>query len=328
MTEALESIFQFLRPVPSKFALLRIGGKFDGGYLVPDDLEGVQHCFSPGVDNRKNFEDELSLDYGVYCHMADFSSSVNDFKTPLIEGRQTFRKKWLGSSTSGDDISLEDWILDVETAVDSELMVQMDIEGAEYSVVPSIPDRLLKRIRIFLLELHDLQKLSDPVWTHNTFLPLINKLRSNFDVIHVHPNNCCEIVSIHPDQPRVPRILEVTLIRKDRNRRAGEERIFAPHLPHPMDIFWNVAGRSPKHLDKSWLSGRRPWRSTFRILQDNLRFHLSWRWRRKLPVRYQVLARDLRESLRQLVVSVKAIIGSRLNLLTHGRSRRKFDEHR
>ena len=27
-----------------------IGGAGDGGYLVPDDLDGIEYCFSPGVN--------------------------------------------------------------------------------------------------------------------------------------------------------------------------------------------------------------------------------------------------------------------------------------
>jgi hypothetical protein len=41
---------------PVKFNLLRIGGDSDGGYLVPDDLENISSCFSPGVSDIFNFE--------------------------------------------------------------------------------------------------------------------------------------------------------------------------------------------------------------------------------------------------------------------------------
>ncbi|WP_294610046.1 hypothetical protein [uncultured Roseovarius sp.] len=29
--------------------LVRIGGDGDGGYMMPDDFDGITHCFSPGV---------------------------------------------------------------------------------------------------------------------------------------------------------------------------------------------------------------------------------------------------------------------------------------
>jgi hypothetical protein len=39
--------------------LIRLGADGDGGYLVPDDLEDVAACFSPGVDDRASFESAM-----------------------------------------------------------------------------------------------------------------------------------------------------------------------------------------------------------------------------------------------------------------------------
>jgi hypothetical protein len=72
---------EFLRPKATSLKLIRVGGRIDGGYLLPDDLGGVRHCFSPGVENRKDFEDEILTKHNIYSHMADFSSSVQDLRT-------------------------------------------------------------------------------------------------------------------------------------------------------------------------------------------------------------------------------------------------------
>ena len=58
MDTALD-VVEFLQPKPCPVPLVRIGGNRDGAYLVPDDLTGVSACFSPGVSNRKDFEDKL-----------------------------------------------------------------------------------------------------------------------------------------------------------------------------------------------------------------------------------------------------------------------------
>lgn len=44
----------------------------DGGYLIPDDLEGISACFSPGVDDRATFETSL-IARGIPCFLADAS---------------------------------------------------------------------------------------------------------------------------------------------------------------------------------------------------------------------------------------------------------------
>ena len=52
-TAEIVEVFQLLKPKASKTPLIRIGGDGDGSYLVPDDLEGITACFSPGVNRIK-----------------------------------------------------------------------------------------------------------------------------------------------------------------------------------------------------------------------------------------------------------------------------------
>ncbi len=125
--EMLE-VFELLKPKPSSHPLMRIGDDRDGAYLIPDDLDGIAACFSPGVNNFKYFEDFLVDTYGIECHMCDYSSDVGKFRTPLKEGRQTFVKKWLDVKTEGDSISLNDWVK--ERSGHGDLLLQIDIEGA------------------------------------------------------------------------------------------------------------------------------------------------------------------------------------------------------
>ena len=67
-----EELIWVMQPKPIPYELVRVGGDADGAYLIPNDLEGVQACFSPGVANFKNFEDELVQRYGIRCHMCDY----------------------------------------------------------------------------------------------------------------------------------------------------------------------------------------------------------------------------------------------------------------
>ncbi len=52
----LEDFFKKMHPIDSGHSLVRLGGDGDGGYLVPDDLEGIGACFSPGVSDVADFE--------------------------------------------------------------------------------------------------------------------------------------------------------------------------------------------------------------------------------------------------------------------------------
>ena len=109
MTLDLPSLIEVMRPQPSPKPLVRLGGYRDGAYLLPDDLEDIVACFSPGVSGVKHFEDELHDTYGIPSHMCDFSSDIKQFNTPLKKG-QTFKKLWLDISGKPNTITLEDWV--------------------------------------------------------------------------------------------------------------------------------------------------------------------------------------------------------------------------
>src|SRR4051794_36195573 len=48
-------LIQALRPWITEHPLIRLGGEHDGGYLLPDDLDGIVACFSPGVSDEASF---------------------------------------------------------------------------------------------------------------------------------------------------------------------------------------------------------------------------------------------------------------------------------
>ena len=70
--------------------LIRIGGDGDGGYLIPDDLGGIEYCFSPGVSNKCSFEEHLA-NLGIRSFLADYSVTA----PPLARPEFTFDKKFL-----------------------------------------------------------------------------------------------------------------------------------------------------------------------------------------------------------------------------------------
>ena len=268
-------LMQFMVPKPAPYSLIRLGGDGDGAYLLPDDLIGVTACFSPGVANRKDFEDELLKAHGIVSHMADFTSDEDKFRTPLIGG-QSFRKKWLDTNGSSDSVSLEEWVDELEPNPEDDLILQMDIEGAEYRNLLGAPDHILKRFRIIILELHGLGAAQRAEDFEKELGPLINRLSLFFKCVHAHPNNCCGEFILHETGQNFPNIIELTLLRADRLEFPGKERLVPVALPHPLDIVRNVKHKPPIVLNEAWLNGaaRGP-ESRLKIATDELDF-LRW----------------------------------------------------
>ncbi len=52
----LQSLLARLRPMTPEKGLIRIGPDDDGGYVVPNNLDGIQACYSPGVSTECRFD--------------------------------------------------------------------------------------------------------------------------------------------------------------------------------------------------------------------------------------------------------------------------------
>ena len=237
----LERFVEKFRPKSVGNKLIRIGGKGDGAYLLPDDLSGISACFSPGVDVSSTFEEELAERYDIKSYMADFSVD----KPPIENKRFHFEKKFLGNKNDEKFIRLEDWVKD-NINDNSDLILQMDIEGAEYEVIIDTPSDIFKKFRIMAIEFHCL----DMIFNNNSFKmveAVFDKLCNDFTVVHIHPNNSRPI--INKNSINIPELLEFTFLRNDRVELNDKKLSFphaldeqcAPHRPH-------------RHLPECWWS--------------------------------------------------------------------------
>ena len=206
--------------------LVRIGGDGDGGYLLPNVFEKVSYCFSPGVDYTSNFEKELSDRFNIKSFMADGSGD----KTPFKDSNFDFIPKFLGAHSRNNFITLSDWLSQKELGNDSNLLLQMDIEGGEYDVLAYEDSHILDSFLVMVVEFHNLQKLFERDFLKMVSL-IFEKIYKNFSICHVHPNNCCGIASL--DGIDVPRVIEVTFIHNDLLDDFSNNKTLT--LPHPLD---------------------------------------------------------------------------------------------
>lgn len=241
------TILNRLRPQNNGWELIRIGATGDGGYLIPDDLQGVRNCFSPGSDLLWDFENTLAKRYGIKSFICDST----DKRPPNLSELQDFTEGWIGPATVvGQAISVGDWILS-KNLTDSDMILQMDIEGAEFLSVLALSETDLLNFRIIVMELHFLEGLKNRWAFSLVYQPFFDKLLAHFDVVHLHPNNCCGTWKYA--NVEFPRIIEVTLHRKDRVKvTLSESKI--PHVldsdcvpsNKPLSIDWELI--SPKGI--------------------------------------------------------------------------------
>ena len=221
--EKLVSFLKELYPVDTNIPLKRVGQSGDGGYLVPDDFEGIEACLSPGTGYIIDFEKECA-DMGMKVLMADATVDLDVTDMPGLN----FIKKYISDTTHGEYISIPDWIEDNDVSEDGDLLLQIDIEGAEYQVMPSLDENLIKRFRIIVIELHRLDRLWSRKY-YDLITGTIRKLLLHHYCVHNHPNNQGGLV--HFGGISIPRSTELTFIRKDR----VTNKSFSTQFPHPLD---------------------------------------------------------------------------------------------
>ena len=205
--------------------LIRLGAKRDGGYLVPDDLVEIEACFSPGVSTVSEFEKDC-FKRGMKIFLAD--KSVDKPKIGLSKNNYHFLKKYIGCYNNDDFITLDSWINSSNIKKNKDLMLQMDIEGAEYTSLLNISDDLLNLFRIIIIEFHDLHKFWNKGF-YDIASVCFDKILLNHTCVHIHPNNFEPIDSNNGIE--IPMAAEFTFIRNDRFSTKSYQKSF----PHNLD---------------------------------------------------------------------------------------------
>jgi hypothetical protein len=236
----ISSFLETVWPIRTEHELVRIGGDADGGYLVPNDLEGVGVCFSPGVAATCDFEEDCAR-RGIRSFMADYSVDGPPTSNPLFR----FEKKYLGSRDDQIFTTLESWI-ERSAPGTQDMLLQMDIEGGEYPVLLSTSRATLKRFRTIVVEFHSLELLAERSGFRLIDLAFA-RLTADFDVVHAHVNNCTAIQKYKGFE--LPPVMEFTFHRKDRSHK----RVPATHFPHPLDR-GNLPQRRDTILPACWRS--------------------------------------------------------------------------
>ncbi|MFM8733131.1 MAG: FkbM family methyltransferase [Phycisphaerales bacterium] len=202
-----------------------MGAAGDGGYLLPDDLAGIAACFSPGVSTVSEFERSCA-DRGMSCFLADRSVSGPGVSHP----RFSFERRHVGAITDPGTMTLDDWVDRSGIGAGTDLLLQMDIEGAEYETLIAASPRLLGRFRVVIIEFHGLQDLWNEPW-FSLASRAFDKLLIGHACVHIHPNNCYPAFRCRGLD--VPCVAEFTFLRRDRFGESAPDP--AVSFPHPLD---------------------------------------------------------------------------------------------
>jgi hypothetical protein len=200
-------IIDLLRPLNLGLDYIRLGGSSDGSYVVPKILDDIKFCFSAGYGGDCSFEKNLE-NLGIKSFLADYS-----FDAPTELRNFEYQKKFIKSYSSNNSINVNDWIEAGVPKDQKKMILQIDVEGSEYEIIHAITENNLEKFDIIVVEFHNLFLVNNQIF-YKYFLECIQKLKKNFEIFYLQPNNCCGVSDF--DTVIFPNVLEITFLNKSR----------------------------------------------------------------------------------------------------------------
>ena len=234
--EKIKKILSKLTPYKIPINIIRLGENNDGGYLIPDDLKGIKHCYTAGVGNLTKFEKDLYEYYKIESTLADPS----EIDVKILPEKSFFINKKVSIYDSDKTISINNFIKS-----EKDIILKIDIEREEYENLLNINDYHLKNTRILILELHDLRNLRSEFF-FSLFEKILDRLSIFFYICHLHPNNSGKVKKI--GNYNIPDMIEITLINKKRLENFPKE---IAQIPHSLDQKIDP-NKNEIFIDKNW----------------------------------------------------------------------------
>ena len=221
---------------------VRVGGHHDGGYVMLDDFgpSGVGAAYGCGVGDEVSWEfamAERGFDVFLYDHTVA--------RPPVSHPRFRFSRTGLcGHPAVANCATLDALVAANGHENRRDLILKMDVEGAEWATLAAASEETLARFRQIVVEFHDLGDAIDPA-RRGPLLEVLAKLRRTHQSVHVHGN--CTQLPVWIGDLVLPRVLEVTYVRREDHagRFTPRDESFPTELDEP-----NLPGWPDIHLGR------------------------------------------------------------------------------
>jgi hypothetical protein len=208
--------------------LVRVGGRHDGGYVMADDFD-VVGAVSVGVGPDVSWDSDIG---GRGIPVAMFDPTVRRLPARVPNGR-FFRIGVSGSgSTDSSYRPLDDLVDMAGFHATGDLLLKIDVEGAEWAALSSAADRAMARYRQVVVEMHHLSRLADENRAADVLAALTRLARTHVP-LHLHANNYSRLLRF--DHDWFPDAVEASFVRRDLASGAHPASRVRTELDYPSD---------------------------------------------------------------------------------------------
>jgi hypothetical protein len=205
---------------------IRLGSKFDGGYVI-GLIPGSYDCYiSAGVANEESFSrDFINFFKMNKTNSFAFDGTIDQY--PYNYTRNiTYIKKNINTMINNSNTNLMPFINNYKN-----IFLKMDIEGGEYPWLLSLNSENLNSFKQIVIEFHG---INDNSWNtlYKDKIQCFKKLSQTHYIIHAHGNNHGKLTG------KIPNVIELTYIRKntyDENLSLNRNVLPNKYLDFPCD---------------------------------------------------------------------------------------------
>jgi hypothetical protein len=187
-------------------SLERLGEDGDGGYLMCP-AKSLSGAISLGINGFDGFGAELSQKYNIPVQQYDCFNT----KAPAVPygADCKFAPLCVKDKTYQNSAKFKTLSEFAAPAPGGDLVLKMDVEGADGGALDSAPPATLARFEQIALEVHSLHE----TWRYDQFDRVMDKLLANFVLVYNHGNNCRD--SVRLGNYMIPRVFELSFVRKN-----------------------------------------------------------------------------------------------------------------
>ena len=206
---------------------VRLGRPNDGGYVMVDNFKPAGVAYSFGIKDDVSWDwDMAARGYNIFMYDPTIDALPQNH-----ERFHFFKEGILGIEIKEKSMNtLENFIKLNGHENKEDMILKMDVEGAEWSFLSTVTSETLNQCDQIVFEFHDLTKPKDQS-VMNATLACINKINKTHSLVHLHANNCGSFL-ILDDKILFPDVLELTYVKTSNYELVDDENIF---LPIPID---------------------------------------------------------------------------------------------
>lgn len=214
----LKNLLKVRRNIDNR--VIRLGSMSDGGYIMLNSFEkknGIAYSF--GISNDVSWDDAIAnkgYDVWQYDHTIErLPYKRNEF--------HYFKEGISGQDEMDRPLKTLEYFLKKNGHINKRnLILKMDVEGAEWDFLETVTPSVLKQFDQIVFEMHNIVRTVDS----HRILQLLKKLNETHSLIHIHGNNTGYQLKI--GDTIFPDVIETTYVNKENYDLIDDENMSFP----------------------------------------------------------------------------------------------------